>query len=74
MEAITDPGLLLKVTPPKLRKTLLVRERLRRIGATDPGGDDSEHLRVRGRGPHGGRLSRLVTAVMDDVETAAVLK
>ena len=35
MEAITDPGLLLKVTPPKLRKTLLVRERLRRIGAAD---------------------------------------
>ena len=33
MEAIADPGLLLKVTPPKLRKTLLVRERLRRIGA-----------------------------------------
>jgi LuxR family maltose regulon positive regulatory protein len=35
MEAITDPGLFLKVTPPKLRKTLLVRERLRRIGAAD---------------------------------------
>jgi len=33
--SITDPGLLLKVTPPKLRKTLLVRERLRRIGAAD---------------------------------------
>jgi LuxR family maltose regulon positive regulatory protein len=35
VEAITEPGLLLKVTPPKLRKTLLVRERLRRIGAAD---------------------------------------
>jgi len=34
-EAITDPGLLLKVTPPKLRKTLLVRERLRRCGVVD---------------------------------------
>ena len=36
MEAITYPGLLLKVTPPKLRKTLLVRERLRRLVAADP--------------------------------------
>jgi hypothetical protein len=27
------PGLLLKIMPPKLRKTLLVRERLRRFGA-----------------------------------------
>ena len=35
MEAITDPGLLLKVTPPKLRKTLLARDRLRRLGAAD---------------------------------------
>lgn len=35
MEAITDPGLLLKVTPPKLRKALLARERLRRLGAGD---------------------------------------
>jgi LuxR family transcriptional regulator, maltose regulon positive regulatory protein len=35
VEAIIDPGLLLKITPPKLRKTLLVRERLRRIGAAD---------------------------------------
>ena len=35
MEPITDPGLLLKVTPPKLRKSLLVRERLRHIGAVD---------------------------------------
>jgi len=35
VEAITDPGLVLKVTPPKLRKTLLVRERLRRLGAAD---------------------------------------
>ena len=26
---------MLKVTPPKLRKTLLVRERLRRVGAAD---------------------------------------
>jgi len=33
MEAVTDPGLLLKITPPKLRKSLLVRERLRRVGA-----------------------------------------
>jgi LuxR family transcriptional regulator, maltose regulon positive regulatory protein len=37
MDAIPDPGLVLKITPPKLRKGLLVRERLRRIGAS---GDD----------------------------------
>ena len=30
MEAITDPGLLLKITPPRLRKTLLVWDGLRR--------------------------------------------
>jgi len=35
VEAITDPGLLLKITPPKLRKALLVRERLRWSGAAD---------------------------------------
>lgn len=35
MEHITDPRLLLKVTPPKLRKSLLVRERLRHLGAID---------------------------------------
>lgn len=34
MDAISDPGLLLKITPPKLRKSLLVRERLRRFGAS----------------------------------------
>jgi len=32
-DAIGDPGLLLKITPPKLRRSLLVRERLRRIGS-----------------------------------------
>ena len=31
MDAVGDPGLLLKITPPKLRRSLLVRERLRRI-------------------------------------------
>jgi LuxR family maltose regulon positive regulatory protein len=35
VEGITDPGLLLKITPPKLRKTLLARERLRWLGASD---------------------------------------
>jgi len=35
VEAITDPGLLLKITPPKLRKALLVRERLRWSGTAD---------------------------------------
>ena len=34
MDAISDPGLVLKITPPKLRKSLLVRERLRRLGAS----------------------------------------
>jgi LuxR family maltose regulon positive regulatory protein len=34
MDAVSDPGLVLKITPPKLRKSLLVRERLRRIPAS----------------------------------------
>ena len=50
MEAITDPGLLLKVTPPKLRKTLLVRERLRRIGTA---GDDTAVLLVEAPAGYG---------------------
>jgi LuxR family maltose regulon positive regulatory protein len=32
-DASGDPALLLKITPPKLRRSLLVRERLRRIGS-----------------------------------------
>ena len=50
MEAIADPGLLLKVTPPKLRKTLLLRERLRRIGTA---GDDSSVLLVEAPAGYG---------------------
>ena len=50
MEAIADPGLLLKVTPPKLRKTLLLRERLRRIGAA---GDDTSVLLVEAPAGYG---------------------
>jgi len=50
MEAIADPGLLLKVTPPKLRKTLLLRERLRRIGAA---GDDTSVLLVEAAAGYG---------------------
>ena len=37
MESGIDPGLLLKITPPKLRRSLLLRERLRSIPADDDG-------------------------------------
>jgi LuxR family maltose regulon positive regulatory protein len=50
MELVTDPGLLLKVTPPKLRKTLLVRERLQRIGAA---GEDTAVLLVEAPAGYG---------------------
>ena len=50
MEAITDPGLLLKITPPKLRKTLLVRDRLRRLGAAD---DDTTVILVEAPAGYG---------------------
>jgi LuxR family maltose regulon positive regulatory protein len=50
MEAIADPGLLLKVTPPKLRKTLLVRERLRRLGAAN---DDTAVILVEAPAGYG---------------------
>ncbi|HQR23558.1 MAG TPA: LuxR C-terminal-related transcriptional regulator [Steroidobacteraceae bacterium] len=32
-ETVVDPGLILKITPPKLRRNLLARERLRRLAA-----------------------------------------
>ena len=50
MEAITDPGLLLKITPPKLRKTLLVRDRLRRLGTAD---DDTTVILVEAPAGYG---------------------
>ena len=50
MEAISDPGLLLKITPPKLRKTLLVRDRLRRPGAAD---DDTTVILVEAPAGYG---------------------
>lgn len=37
MESGIDPGLLLKITPPKLRRSLLLRERLRSIPADEDG-------------------------------------
>jgi LuxR family maltose regulon positive regulatory protein len=50
MDAVPDPGLLLKITPPKLRKGLLLRERLRRIGAS---GDDTAVLLVEAPAGYG---------------------
>jgi LuxR family transcriptional regulator, maltose regulon positive regulatory protein len=50
LEPITDPGLLLKVTPPKLRKTLLLRDRLRRLGAAD---DDAAVILVEAPAGYG---------------------
>jgi LuxR family maltose regulon positive regulatory protein len=50
VEAITDPGLLLKITPPKLRKTLLVRDRLRRLGTAD---DDTTVILVEAPAGYG---------------------
>jgi LuxR family maltose regulon positive regulatory protein len=50
VEAITAPALVLKVTPPKLRRTLLVRERLRRVGTT---GDDTAVILVEAPAGYG---------------------
>jgi len=50
VEAISDPGLLLKITPPKLRKSLLVRDRLRRIGES---GDETGVLLVEAPAGYG---------------------
>jgi LuxR family transcriptional regulator, maltose regulon positive regulatory protein len=50
VEDITDPGLLLKITPPKLRKTLLLRDRLRRLGTAD---DDTTVILVEAPAGYG---------------------
>lgn len=50
MEAINDPGLLLKITPPKLRKSLLLRDRLRRLGTAD---DDTTVILVEAPAGYG---------------------
>jgi LuxR family maltose regulon positive regulatory protein len=50
VEAITDPGLLLKITPPKLRRSLLVRDRLRRLGSAD---DDTAVILVEAPAGYG---------------------
>jgi LuxR family maltose regulon positive regulatory protein len=50
MDASIDPGILLKITPPKLRRTLLVRERLRRIGAAE---DDATVILVEAPAGYG---------------------
>jgi LuxR family maltose regulon positive regulatory protein len=69
MDAATNPSLVLKTTPPKLRKSLLERERLRRIRAD---GDDVAVFLVEAPAGHG-KTSLLAQWRLDWVQSGAVV-
>jgi LuxR family maltose regulon positive regulatory protein len=69
MDAATNPGLVLKTTPPKLRKGLLERERLRRIRAD---GDDVAVFLVEAPSGHG-KTSLLAQWRLDWIQSGTVV-
>lgn len=69
MDAATNPSLVLKTTPPKLRRSLLERERLRRIRAD---GDDVAVFLVEAPAGHG-KTSLLAQWRLDWVQSGAVV-
>jgi LuxR family maltose regulon positive regulatory protein len=69
MDTGVDPGLVLKVTPPKLRKSLLLRERLRRIPS-----DESEASVLLVEAPAGhGKTSLLAQWRLDWMQAGAAV-
>ena len=67
MTAVIDPGLLLKITAPKLRRSLLMRQRLRAIP-----GDDTEAAVVLVEAPAGhGKTSLLAQWRLDWLQSGA---
>jgi LuxR family maltose regulon positive regulatory protein len=69
MDAAIDPSLVLKTTPPKLRKSLLERERLRRIRAD---GDDVAVFLVEAASGNG-KTSLLAKWRLDWIQSGAVV-
>lgn len=69
MDAATNPSLVLKTTPPKLRKSLLERERLRRIRAD---GDDVAVFLVEAPAGHG-KTSLLAQWRLEWVQSGAIV-
>jgi LuxR family maltose regulon positive regulatory protein len=69
MDAAINPGLVLKTTPPKLRRSLLERDRLRRIRAD---GDDVAVFLVEAPAGHG-KTSLLAQWRLDWVQSGAVV-
>jgi LuxR family transcriptional regulator, maltose regulon positive regulatory protein len=69
MSPIVDPGLVLKITAPKLRKSLLARERLRRLRAA---GDDVPVFFVEAPAGHG-KTSLLAQWRLDWLQTGAAV-
>jgi LuxR family maltose regulon positive regulatory protein len=69
MDANSDPGLILKITPPKLRKSLLVRERLRLLGASQ---DDVAVIVVEASAGYG-KTSLLAQWRLDWLQDGAVV-
>jgi LuxR family maltose regulon positive regulatory protein len=69
MDAAIDPSLVLKTTPPKLRKSLLERDRLRRIRAD---GDDMAVFLVEAPAGHG-KTSLLAQWRLDWIQCGAVV-